>query len=406
MRGRGDTAAALMSREGMPSPRANTPSSPMRHGPRTRPVSPPPCGLCGELEAELRCQRAPWLLWQCRRCGAWFSTDLAGRQPTRSPATEADFPRVTGTGKPYLESADEFIASYQPALARLEILALPGRLLEVGCGPGFFLEAARRRGWEVVGLDPSPFAADHARRTFGLSVIGATLEQAGLQAEAFDAVVLIHAIEHLPDPLATLRECARVLRPGGILFVETPNVESEDSLLFGGDWYGLNPEVHAFVFSPAALALALRGAGLRTLELSTPRDDPPPRCHFLYAWAERPRPLPTTRAQVAARIARDLGLPAGEPIPEPDRPVTRAEAAMLLADALGLAGEPSLPFFDDVPQGHPARRHIHLLRQAGLVHGAGNTFRPDEFIRPWELDTLLSRARPSAASPEEDDSRA
>jgi SAM-dependent methyltransferase len=348
----------------------------------------------------LRGHRAPWLLWHCRGCGVWFSTDLAGRQVTRPPATEADFSQATDGGKPHLESADAFRESYRPILAGLEAFTPRGRLLEVGSGLGFFLAAARKCGWEVVGVDPSTFAADYARRTFGLTVIQGTLAEARLEPDTFDAVVLIHSLEHLPDPIAALRECTRVLRPGGSLYIETPNVESEDAFMFGENWYALNPEAHVFVFSPAALALALRRAGLRILELSTPREDPPPRCHHLYAWAERPRPLPTTRAQVASRISCGLGLPEGDRIREPDRLATRGEAAVMLADALGLAGEPPPPFFDDVPRGHPGHRHIHLLRQAGLVHGAGSAFRPDDPIRLWELDTLLSRARSSAVSPE------
>jgi SAM-dependent methyltransferase len=307
-------------------------------------------------------------------------------------------------------------------------------LLDVGCGPGFLLEAARRRGWEVLGVDPSRFAADSAAHTFGVRVLCCSLAEAALEPVSFDAVSLLHAVEHFADPVAALADVARLLRPGGVLFLETPNAASEGYRLFGREWVLLNPMEHRYVFSPRTLARALEAAGLQVLTISAPLRDPPPDRDLLYAWAQVPKRVPLTRAEVVLRVGRALGLraagagpytdaPRGEgeaelralaeagalpwPAPrmEPDRLVTRAEVGLMLAVVLGIAlpagraqegPAPAPPFFTDVPgpegaaKGHPAWRHLHLLRQAHFGGGFEQAaFRPDEPITEAELETLL-----------------
>lgn len=383
-------------------------------------------------------------MWQCRDCGLLLCADRSGRVCGSGHPVDEGFTRLAFGGKRYIDSAAEFISSYQPLLARLEEWRPPGRLLDVGCGPGFLLEAARGRGWEVLGLDPSRFAAEHVARTFGLPVVCSTLAEAALEAASFDAVTLIHSLEHLPDPVAALTEAARLLRPGGVVFVETPNSACDDHALFGREWPLLNPKEHICIFDPPTLARAMGLAGLRVLQLSAPVHDP---LHggVLQAWAERPKRAPVTRLEALTRMAAALAVPApmtseatpyrdlpgGEdaerigalwaagvlpwsgPWLEPARLVTRGEVAVLLVVALGLEppfvarapGEgpppaPAPPFFVDVPgpegpePAHPTWRHIHLLRQAGLTTGFDSgTFRPNEPIRSADLDTLLERAR-------------
>jgi len=194
------------------------------------------------------------------------------------------FTHLAFSGERYTDSAAKLISSYQPLLAHLEEWRPPGRLLE----------AARGRGWEVLGLDPSRFAAEHVARTFGLPVVCSTLAEAALEPASFDAVTLIHSLEHLPDPVAALTEATRLLRPGGVVFVETPNSACDDHALFGRDWLLLNPTEHVCIFDPPTLARAMGLAGLRVLQLSAPVHDP---LHggVLQAWAERPKRVSVTR---------------------------------------------------------------------------------------------------------------
>lgn len=139
-----------------------------------------------------------------------------------------------------------------------------GRLLDVGCGSGDWLVQMRELGWHVDGLDFDPAAVELAR-TRNLNVRAGSLEAQGYDSETFDAVTLHHVIEHVPDPVATLRECHRVLRFGGRLVVATPNAHSLSHRMFRADWRGLEPPRHLHLFTGGSLRRALEAAGFRRM---------------------------------------------------------------------------------------------------------------------------------------------
>jgi SAM-dependent methyltransferase len=134
-----------------------------------------------------------------------------------------------------------------------------GRLLDVGCGHGAFLAEMRRAGWDVHGIEPDSDAAAVARAQ-DIPVEGEPFEETSLAPGSFDAVTMNHVIEHFHDPLDALRIARRLLRPGGILWIATPNLAARGHALFGRDWIGLDPPRHLVVFTRAALASALAAA--------------------------------------------------------------------------------------------------------------------------------------------------
>lgn len=142
------------------------------------------------------------------------------------------------------------------------------RLLDVGCGSGDFLLRMRARGWDVLGVEPDPVAAAAARRN-DLDVRDGMLADAEFPDDTFDAIVLSHVIEHVHDPIALLQECGRVLRPGGMLVLMTPNLTSVGHRKFGADWRGLEPPRHLHVFSVESLAACVQRVGLTVSEVRT-----------------------------------------------------------------------------------------------------------------------------------------
>lgn len=135
-----------------------------------------------------------------------------------------------------------------------------GRLLDVGCGNGEFLLRMRNCGWRVSGLDFDPNAVEACRRS-GIDAHLGTLEDAGFEPGSFDAVTMAHVIEHVHDPPALLRACCRVLKPGGKLYVETPNIDGAGHGKYGRHWRGLEPPRHLVIFTGSALQEACEVAG-------------------------------------------------------------------------------------------------------------------------------------------------
>ncbi len=144
----------------------------------------------------------------------------------------------------------------------------PGRALDVGCGRGDLAAALLARGWRVAGIEPSPRAAQIARRR-GVELIGATLGDATPPPRGFDLVVLRHSLEHLPDPPADLRRVRDALAPGGRVVMSAPNYAAWQRRRFGGRWFHLDLPRHRVHFTPYSLARALARAGLTVQSQST-----------------------------------------------------------------------------------------------------------------------------------------
>ena len=144
----------------------------------------------------------------------------------------------------------------------LRYLAVPekGRMLDVGCGDGSVLKLAKELGWTAEGVDFDARAVDTARRK-GLSVGIGSLAEQRYPDGSFDLVLMNHVIEHVHDPLATLREIRRVLRVGGTFTATTPNAASWGHRHFGPDWLGLHPPQHLRIFTGNGLAALARRAG-------------------------------------------------------------------------------------------------------------------------------------------------
>jgi 2-polyprenyl-3-methyl-5-hydroxy-6-metoxy-1,4-benzoquinol methylase len=142
-----------------------------------------------------------------------------------------------------------------------------GRLLDIGCGKGDFLARMRGRGWEVEGLEVDSEAVKFACSRHGLTIHHGALETLGLPDGSFDAVTANHVIEHVHEPIALLRECLRVLKPGGVLVLATPNINSDGHRVFGRNWSNLDPPRHLHLFSGTTLKECGIRAGFQNMEV-------------------------------------------------------------------------------------------------------------------------------------------
>jgi 2-polyprenyl-3-methyl-5-hydroxy-6-metoxy-1,4-benzoquinol methylase len=137
-------------------------------------------------------------------------------------------------------------------------------LLDVGAGAGLLVDAARRRGLDAVGVEPSRALAAHAVQS-GIPVIEGVLPNAALEHRTFDVVTLVDVIEHVATPVELLRQCAERLSPHGVLIVVTPDVASVPARLMGKRWWHYRL-AHIGYFSEGSLAVAARQANLAIAE--------------------------------------------------------------------------------------------------------------------------------------------
>jgi 2-polyprenyl-3-methyl-5-hydroxy-6-metoxy-1,4-benzoquinol methylase len=128
------------------------------------------------------------------------------------------------------------------------------------------LQEAKAAGWDPVGVETSEFAAKYAAEHTGCPVYAGTLEKAAFPSESFDVVTLTDVIEHVPEPVELMREIHRILRPGGVVFIVTPNFASLFVWLYGPKAYAVWPDQHVIYFQPSTMTKLLRGVGfVRTI---------------------------------------------------------------------------------------------------------------------------------------------
>jgi SAM-dependent methyltransferase len=229
----------------------------------------------------------------------------------------------------------------------------PGRVLDVGCATGYFIEVAAAAGWEPYGVEVSEFAASVAARSFGDRIFQGTLEQADYPDRHFDLVMLSDLLEHIPEPLPFLREVRRVLAPGGVLMIVTPDVGSLSARIMGRRWNHYHRE-HLHYFSAQTIDRLLAGAGFSVRSSVAA----PKHLNIAYLAAQlrlHRHPVLTPLAELADRLLPSflkkwsLPLPCGQmlvlasPLPtaEPDTPRPPGEGTGVREAANSDAGSSS-----------------------------------------------------------------
>lgn len=141
-----------------------------------------------------------------------------------------------------------------------------GKVLDVGCALGDCLKEAEKMGWqELYGIDPSAYACRLAQNK-GLTVKKGTLKTVKFAPNSFALIMLQDAIEHLTDPLEELQRIYRLLKPGGWIFIVTPDIEGLWSKILNSKWYHYKPQEHLIYFSKKSMRMALESAGFAKIQ--------------------------------------------------------------------------------------------------------------------------------------------
>jgi len=199
---------------------------------------------------------------RCRRCG------LAYTNPRPTPQEIGDhYPHYHAGRHGQLRRLEEWYQRRQHREIVRWLAALRpqrGRLLDVGCGAGDLLLAARADGWRVSGVEPTPDGAARARDERGLDVIAGRFEDALLPATTFDAVVLSGVLEHVHDPVADLARARALLALGGLVaIISLPRFDSPQARSFGPRWLALDLPRHLYHFDDRSFRRLASANGFR-----------------------------------------------------------------------------------------------------------------------------------------------
>ena len=234
------------------------------------------CALCGSGGRSTLFEEPPFSVVRCSTCGLVYVTprlspDALLEEIYDESYWKSDSPKVRGYAdysaeRAFYERTFRIRAKFVRRFA-----APPGKVLDVGCAAGYYLSTAREDGWECAGVEPSRPIAETARKNLpGVEIFTGLLEDAPFEKETFDLVTLWDVVEHTPDPVSFLRAAASMVKPGGILVLETQNVDSLFARILGRKWQHYKHSEHLFHFSPYTLRRLLEdAAGLTILSMTS-----------------------------------------------------------------------------------------------------------------------------------------
>ena len=241
------------------------------------------CPICGQVDAadwlqsrdRLHGRRREYELRRCRACNiVWLA------QP---PAPDEMQEHYTAAYHKLISGAGDDPSRWNRRRADLLRFKQSGSLLDLGCSSGSFLASMRSHSWSLYGVEMSANEAATAEaRTAGKIVVGTVLD-APFPAESFDAITCFDVLEHLYEPRRIMAKVSYWLKPGGVFYVQVPNIDSAEARVFGTYWHGLELPRHLFHYSPASLNFLAESAGLRPLLLET-RRNPAVGVSLRYVW--------------------------------------------------------------------------------------------------------------------------
>ncbi len=226
------------------------------------------CAVCGGSRFAPFLEAHGYTIVRCQACAFFFVHPPPAPDVLRALYTDPSYFRSTGPFgyEDYAALRPTWEAQARERLTRLERYVERGEVLDVGCATGIFLAIARERGWTVSGIEIAPEAAREAERLTGCP-IASSPEPFLREGRTFDAITLWEYLEHVPDPRAELRQMNRLLRPGGVLALSTPNAGHRTVRRAPERWKEFKPPEHLSFFTVSTLSRLLTTCGFHVLSV-------------------------------------------------------------------------------------------------------------------------------------------
>ena len=236
------------------------------------------CNLCGSDDFKTLYRINGTTVVKCRKCNLIFVNPRMSQESLVQVYENDYFHRKVYEPNSkefygyvdYLSDRTNIIKTFERVFRHIENYKTKGKLLDVGCAFGFFLDLARKKGWDAVGTELSSRGCSYARDKLNLFVHQNTLSGVVLSPEDFDLVTMFDVIEHLPDPLAGLCKINRSMKRDGLLAVTTADADSLLARILGPkleDVRRINE--HLYIFSRKTIKDMLEKAGFRVLKIKT-----------------------------------------------------------------------------------------------------------------------------------------
>jgi len=202
------------------------------------------CPICGKNKSRLIWQERKYKAYKCKSCKVVFLWPVL--ENPEKIYNEEYFKKW------YLEYYDARKKYFKELFLEVQkFIGEKGKLLDVGCGFGVFLDvAAKKDGWEVYGQEVSPFAVDCCRKK-GFEVFDKPLSELNLQENSFDVITVFDVIAHIKDPVSYIKTCKKILKPGGVLIIKTPY--HSNSLFFLANLLSFTGKSRSLLHIPAQI---------------------------------------------------------------------------------------------------------------------------------------------------------
>ena len=218
------------------------------------------CKICLSHRAEFYCDKYSIDVIKCLGCGLIYVDKIKAEEDIKKHYSEDYF-------KPYLKDSGVHLKKrFKKRIKEIKKIKFPGNLFDVGAGAGFFLKLAADEGYKTYGVELSRWAAKYAKDNFDLDIFPGKLNDAGFSPGAFDVVTLWHVLEHVVDPKDFLSQVSSLLKSGGLLAVEVPNIGSIAAKLSGINWELMAPDEHFFYFNQFTLEKLLTDSGFKIIK--------------------------------------------------------------------------------------------------------------------------------------------
>jgi len=207
-----------------------------------------------------------WTVYRCNACGLGVLDPRPDRNELHQLYKKNYFDHRYNEG-PEAGSAEwkRRISQEDHRIRFFRKLKKSGYIVDIGCGRGFFLYAARQAGYDVVGVDLSDYVSAYAERELNIPIKTGDIDTIDLPEYSFDVVTLWHSLEHTDDPRRYLIKVSRWIKPEGLLVIDVPNYNGTDARRMGINWADWDLPYHLFHFTPYALEMLLLQNGFEII---------------------------------------------------------------------------------------------------------------------------------------------